>query len=318
MLISEAVAKWLRYSKYVLKRWEGTLYLYRWCTERFLKFLEEKRKLNIEEIELDDIIDYAEYIDNITFSYGRGYAKNLHLKHNTQIRHIAILKQFLKWCCYSKIDTNIEFNLIPIWHYNRTEVNYVTHDEILQFFKLCRQEKDPLIAIRNELFLRFAYFTGLRRNEILNLTFDDVLSDSQFQVQGKMCKKRTVYFDEESEIRQFALQLKAYYFMRQDKFKHKEEKDFIFLNIAKCNSGTQLGRQWISRFIDLYKKQLWIKRKITIHSFRHSFATTLLENWVDIRQVQVMLWHSSIQSTQIYTHISQIKLRESVKLLHLA
>ena len=132
-----------------------------------------------------------------------------------------------------------------------------------------------------------------------------------------MCKKRTVFFDRESAIKQYALQLKAYYLMRSNQFKYHEEKDFVFLNVAKCNSWSQLGRQWISRFIDEYKNKLGIKKKLTIHSFRHSFATTLLENWADIREVQVMLGHSSIQSTQIYTHISKMRLKESVKLLHL-
>ena len=317
MLISDVREKWLKYEKYVIKKWEGTLYLYKGCTRRFLDFLWLRNKSDIEEIDLEDIIDYAEYIDNIEFPYGRWYAKVRNLNHNTQIRHLSILKQFLKWCCYMRVDTNIDFHLIPIWKYKRTEVNYATHEEILQFFDLCRKEKDPLIGVRNELFLRFAYFTGLRRNEILNLTFDQILGDGQFQIQGKMCKKRTVFFDRESEIKQYALQLKAYYLMRSNQFKYHEEKDFVFLNVAKCNSWSQLGRQWISRFIDEYKNKLGIKKKLTIHSFRHSFATTLLENWADIREVQVMLGHSSIQSTQIYTHISKMRLKESVKLLHL-
>ena len=129
---------------------------------------------------------------------------------------------------------------IPLGKFKRTEISYLTSEEVQNFFDITQTAKNQIKKIRDELLFRIAYFTGLRKSEILNLTFDQLLDNDQFQIQGKMERKRTVFFDNESKIKQLALELKYLYIKNEDKRIHKEDKDYVFLIVAGQDRGKQL------------------------------------------------------------------------------
>lgn len=131
-----------------------------------------------------------------------------------------------------------------------------------------------------------------------------------------MDRKRTVFFDDESRIKQLALELKYLYIKNENKRVHKEDKDYVFLIVAGQDRGKQLGRGGVFALLNEYKKRLGITKKVKLHSFRHTFATTLLNNGADLREVQLLLGHQNLNSTQVYTHISMNKLKSCASLLH--
>lgn len=318
MKIDFAVEKYLKYRKFVEKITTNTLKLHRGALTRFVQFLFVQRSEipELDEIWLDDVIEYCEFLETAEFSRWRGYWKKIHLSHNTQVTHQHCIQGFFKRCYVSRL-MNAEIYHIPIAKFKKTELSYLSHDEVEQFFEITKTSRDPVKRVRDELLFRIAYFTGLRKTEILNLTFDQILEDGQFQIQWKMDRKRTVFFDSESKIRELALELKYLYIKNENKRRVQEEKDYVFLITAWQSRWRKLWRGWVFVLLDDYKRKLWISRRLTLHSFRHTFATTLLNNWADLREVQLLLWHQSLNSTQVYTHISLDKLKGCAALLHL-
>lgn len=318
MKIDFAIEKYLKYRKFVEKISTNTLKLHRWALTRFVQFLFAERSEipDLDEIWLDDLIEYCEFLETAEFTRGRWYWKKIHLSHNTQVAHQHCLQKFFKRCYISRM-MDSEIYHIPVARFKKTELSYLSHDEVEQFFDITKTSKDPIKRVRDELLFRIAYFTGLRKTEILNLTFEQILEDGQFQIQWKMDKKRTVFFDDESKIKQLALELKYLYIKNESKRRFTEEKDYVFLVTAWQSRGLKLWRGWVYVLLDEYKRKLWINRRLTLHSFRHTFATTLLNNGADLREVQLLLWHQSIASTQVYTHISVDRLRNCAALLHL-
>lgn len=319
MKINELTTQFIKYATHLEQKAESTLEHYKTATSRFQQFLSEKywRIVDVAEISIVDLIDYGAYLDALEVFKGLSTTKKTKLSHNTKVALITTIKTFFKRCKLCKFEC-LDYEMIPVAKQERNEICYLSSSEILDFFALAKAEKNEAISLRNQLFFRLAYYTWLRKGEILNLTFDELLQPGQFQVVQKLKRKRTVFFDEKSKIRELALQLKMLYTLKPQQHKHyHENKDYVFI----CLNDPQRGKKWerggANTVMTKYKNKLWITRKVTIHSFRHTHATTLLEKWVDLRQVQVMIGHATIASTQVYTHISEKKLRESVDLLHI-
>ncbi|MBI5754750.1 tyrosine-type recombinase/integrase [Candidatus Peregrinibacteria bacterium] len=244
------------------------------------------------------------------------------LGRKTQNYHIIALRSFLKYLIKNDIATlapeKIDLSRIP----ERT-VTYLKRDELERMFEMCEfaminqsQKKASfrLIALRNRAILETLYSTGLRVSELISLDRAQVdLKSREFMVHGKGRKPRIVFLSERS-----AGFLFEYFSARDDNFKP------VFLNHGRMRSGdavfsgemrrlTTVSAENIVRKIALLSG---ISKKVTPHVLRHSFATELLVNGADIRSVQEMLGHSSITTTQIYTHITNRRLREVHERFH--
>lgn len=317
MKINEAAAKFIKYAEHLEKKSASTIEHYHTSINRFQSFMSGYGEIEIEDVKIDHILDYAAYLDELEVYVGTNRTRKIRLSHNTKVALIWTIRSFFRRCRIIDLKT-IPYEAIPVSKQKRNEICYLTAEEILSFFHLAQQEKKETIRLRNELFFRFAYYTWLRKWEILNLTFDEVLQGKQFQIIQKFDRKRTVFFEKESKIRELALQLKTLYTLKpKHQIHYHEEKDYIFICLNDYKRGKKRGKSGANVVIENYRKKLWIKKKATIHSFRHSYASVLLERGVDIRQVQVMLWHATIASTQVYTHISEKKLKSAVELLHI-
>ncbi len=157
---------------------------------------------------------------------------------------------------------------------------------------------------RNRAILETLYSCGLRISELTKLKFSDLFFDEGFiKVEGKGSKQRLVPISHTAinEINKYL------YYRREMKIK-KGNEDVLFLS----NRGTPISRIMVFHFIKEYADRAGIKKTISPHTFRHSFATHLLEGGANIRAIQLMLGHEKITTTEIYTHMDREYLRQEI------
>ena len=161
------------------------------------------------------------------------------------------------------------------------------------------------LGVRDKAVLELLYACGIRVSEIIGLKISDLfLKEDVIRVFGKGSKERIV------PIGSSAIRWVEDYLLRSRPLLEKRLKseNILFLN----NRGTKLSRMGLWKIIDRYTKEAGIKKEVHPHTFRHSFATHLLEGGADLRAVQEMLGHADISTTQIYTHID----RDFIKQVH--
>lgn len=161
------------------------------------------------------------------------------------------------------------------------------------------------LGLRDRAIMEVLYACGLRVSELIHLKISDLyLSDQVIRVFGKGSKERLVPIGR-SAVKWLNDYLKKSRPLLERKLK---SMNIVFLNTR----GTKLSRMGIWKIIDFYAKQVQIEKDVHPHTFRHSFATHLIEGGADLRAVQEMLGHSDISTTQIYTHID----RDYIKQVH--
>jgi integrase/recombinase XerD len=167
--------------------------------------------------------------------------------------------------------------------------------------------KDPQ-GIRDKAILETFYATGMRVSEVVNLKVDNVNLEIGFlRCVGKGNKERVIPLGKKA-----INSLKRYLGTGRRHMLKQKESEFIFLN----RSGKKISRQSLWKIIKRYAKEARIKKPISPHILRHSFATHLLERGADLRSVQEMLGHVNISTTQIYTHISKDRLKAIHRMFH--
>jgi integrase/recombinase XerD len=170
---------------------------------------------------------------------------------------------------------------------------------------LDQPDTNSKLGIRDKAILEILYSSGLRVSELLNLKLSDLFFDDEvIRVLGKGSKQRII------PVGSSAIDWVTKYLINARPHLQKRMKsgNYIFLN----SRGSKLSRMSIWKIVQKYCSKAEIKKEVHPHTFRHSFATHLLEGGADLRAVQEMLGHSDISTTQIYTHID----REYVKQIH--
>lgn len=157
---------------------------------------------------------------------------------------------------------------------------------------------------RNRAILEVLYSCGLRISELTKLRFSDLFFQEGFiKVEGKGSKQRLV------PISNVAInEIEKYLLYRKHLDIKKGSEDILFLS----NRGTAISRIMVFHFIKVYVEQAGIKKTVSPHTFRHSFATHLLEGGANIRAIQLMLGHERITTTEIYTHMDKDYLRQEI------
>lgn len=178
----------------------------------------------------------------------------------------------------------------------------LTLEEIESIFKII--DHSTREGQRNRAMLEILYGCGLRISELTNLKFSDLfLNDGYIKVEGKGSKQRLV------PISLIAIkELEKYMAYRNLLNVKKGSEDIVFLS----NRGTPISRIMVFHFIKQYALQAQIKKNISPHTFRHSFATHLLEGGANIRAIQLMLGHEKITTTEIYIHMDREYLRQEI------
>ncbi|MDD5606073.1 MAG: tyrosine-type recombinase/integrase [Patescibacteria group bacterium] len=278
-----------------------TLDNYKHYLERFVDFAKGSAMPNITpgQISLPLVKKYRLYLNRYQDSHtGAG------LKLSTQNYHLIALRAFLKYLSKNDIKTlaaeKIELPKMP----SRT-VDFLEMDELDRIFNAIPKD-NQLQSLRDYAILSTLFSTGLRVSELAGLTKGKInLNRGEFMVRGKGNKPRIVFLSPEAKS---ALQRYL--------AKRKDNDDYVFVSHGSNQGEAGLTPRSVQRIIQKYATKAGIVKKVTPHTLRHSYATDLLINGADIRSVQAMLGHSSITTTQVYTHITNRQLKDVHRAFH--
>lgn len=167
---------------------------------------------------------------------------------------------------------------------------------------LLEAPKDDVLGIRDRAIIELLYATGIRVSELVSIKTEDVnFGSNHIIVLGKGSKERVVFFGKKAEESLERYLKESRPFLLRD-----ISEEFLFLN----KNGTSISDRSIRRMINKYVKQTSLNSNISPHTLRHTFATHMLNNGADLKTVQELLGHSSLSTTQIYTHVTKEKLKE--------
>ncbi len=228
------------------------------------------------------------------------------LKKRTQNYYLIALRSFLKYLARREISSlpseRIELAKVP-----ERGLDLISTEELVRL--LSAPNESDLKSLRDRAMLELLFSTGLRVSELCSLARDLDMSKDEFSVRGKGEKVRVVFLSIEAKQA-----VKTYLDKRADM------DDALFVRVGKKTnskeSSLRLTPRSIERIIKYYAIKAGISKKVTPHIIRHSFATDLLQNGADIRSVQALLGHANINTTQIYTHVTDKGLREIHKAFH--
>lgn len=232
--------------------------------------------------------------------------KNATLKKSTQAYHAIVLRTFLKYL--SKHDVSalapekIEIGRVP-----ERQVDFLEYEEVERL--LASPSGETVRAIRDRAILELLFSAGLRVSELTGLNRDQVnLDKDEFSVRGKGSKLRIVFLSPSAK-EAIALYLKHRTDIDPALFVSHPKKGLVNKKNA-ARETLRLTPRTVERLVKHYAKKAGILKDVHPHTLRHSFATDLLMNGADIRSVQSMLGHASITTTQIYTHVTNERLKE--------
>lgn len=301
--------QFLEYLEVERNRSRLTLRNYEHYLKRFTDFCGKLGINDPADVDLEAVRSFRLYLNRLS-------QKDRSLKIITQNYHLIALRSFLKYLSKRDVKSlaaeKIELPKTPSRH-----VEFLDIDEIKRLIDATAMEKSKITAARDKAILEFLFSTGLRISEMMGLNKDSLnLKRGEFTVRGKGDKLRLVFLSKNA-----ADSLVKYLDMREDNSKalfiRHDEKESVEKQI---NSQTLplpgLTARTVQRIIKKYAKLAGITKKITPHTLRHSFATDLLANGADIRAVQEMLGHASISTTQIYTHLTNRRLRDVYESFH--
>lgn len=302
MKLSESIHKFLVHCEVEKQKSLKTIENYQLYLRRCIEFWGD---IEVESLNLDMVQDYRLHLNRLKV----GPSKKEMAK-KTQNYHVIALRALLKYL--TRIDKNVLApEKIELGKTSRRSVDFLTPAEVERFFesftsKTVRDLRDRAIAYT-------LYSTGLRISELVNLNIDDInLETREFMVRGKGDKPRPVFLNSPAVVC-----LKAYLHTRKDDFSPLFIRDRLpvqSLQEAKSDIEkseiARLSAYSIQEIIRKHSMMAAINKKVTPHTLRHSFATTLLNEGADLRSVQEMLGHASIQTTQIYTHVTNKKLKD--------
>ena len=225
------------------------------------------------------------------------------LNSRSAARYYSSIKGFFKYLLANNYVTSNPIEKIPPPKIPKNLPPVLSVSEVDSI--LSKPDADEKLGLRDKAILETFYACGVRESELINLKLPDLFLDEEIiRVFGKGSKERLV------PIGSSAIKWIKEYLIKSRPLLEKKTKsgNFLFLN----QRGTKLSRMGIWKIVSKYVKEAGIKKEVHPHTFRHSFATHLLEGGADLRAVQEMLGHSDISTTQIYTHID----REYIKQIH--
>lgn len=285
--------EFLEYLEIERNRSSRTVVNYDHYLSRFIKFAGITR---IGEINEDLIRKFRIYLNRFVDADG------LPLKKITQNYHIIALRAFLKYLARRQIPS-VPAERIELARQEERAVTFLEDRELEKF--MAGPDAKSLVGLRDRAILETLFSTGVRVSELCSLDRDDVGGSGEFSVRGKGNKIRLVFLSSGA-----AMAIKDFLARRSD------TDPALFIRLPQPGKkltadNLRLTPRTIQRIIRKYAVKAGIVgKKVSPHTLRHSFATDLLRNGADIRSVQSLLGHSSVTTTQIYTHVTDKRLRE--------
>jgi integrase/recombinase XerD len=272
---------------------ENSIYSYRYDLNKFANYL-EKSQIDILEVQSQDIAKFL------------AEEKGRKISSKTLAREVVAIRQFYKYLREEHRLSHNPTDKIGTPEVMRALPDYLTIDEIEELFNSIRT--DNIYELRDKCIFELLYSSGLRISEACNLKLSDLdMNSMMLTVEGKGGRERLVPFGEK------ALNiLKEYLTKSRPEILKSRQCEYLFVS----KKGSYINRKSVWRLLNLYLKRTTIKKKVTPHTLRHSFATHLIENHADLKAVQELLGHIDISTTQIYTHMANKTLKEVHKKHH--
>ncbi|MDD4989080.1 MAG: tyrosine-type recombinase/integrase [Candidatus Pacebacteria bacterium] len=303
--LDELKKEFLQYVEIDKGRSKKTVENYERYLNRFLDYTKHKKPSDITD---SAVREFRLWLNRQSAMPTRGDSDSL--KKKTQNYYLIALRSFLKYLVYRGIPSlspdRIELAKVP-----ERSIDTISSDELSRVLKAA--EGDSLKQLRDRAILEMLFSTGLRVSELCKLPRDLDISRDEFSVRGKGEKVRVVFLSKTAKE-----MLQKYLKKRKDMddslFTQVEERGFG--KTSKKNAGMRLSTRSVERLVKHYAIKAGVSKKVTPHSLRHSFATDLLQNGADLRSVQMLLGHSNISTTQIYTHMTDKHLHDIHKQFH--
>lgn len=307
MKLRSLVTRFLEHAEIGKNQSKKTVENYRHYLKRFVDWIGgDDSAMGAKAITLEKVQAFRLFLNRLEDEKGGQL-----LSTKTQNYHMIALRAFLKYLIKNDIPTlapeKIELGKIP----ERT-VEFLSREELARLFAAVNSGRSAVRMARDAAILETLYSTGLRVSELVALNRSQVdLDRREFMVRGKGRKPRIVFLSERC-----VAVLQEYLKLRDDNFEP------LFLNYSRgrgdgrtaeditMGEKRRLSTVMIEYLVRNYARRAGIIKRVTPHCLRHTFATELLVNGADIRSVQEMLGHSSITTTQIYTHLTNKRLKE--------
>ena len=263
---------------------------YRFDMQEFTNYLNKEKIDDLSKITEQDLINYLEYLKN-----------DKKLSSRSIERHLTTLRSLYKYLIKNEIvDNDITLNIDNL-KLGRHLPDVLSVDEVDELLNI---KINSLYDVRTKAMLEIMYSSGLRVSELVNLELADIdLYNDTILINGKGSKERIVPIGDLAKK-----YLSDYLEVRNSLIKRKNgNSEKLFLN----NHGKPITRNGFNFLLNNILKEKGIKKKVTPHTLRHSFATHMLDNGADLRSIQEPLGHSDIVTTRIYTHISNKKIHDN-------
>ena len=284
------IIEYLDYIKFERKLSNETVKNYEYDLNKFISYLKENHINSFNKVTVGNIENYLKYISNLN---SRSISRNI-----TSINNLFIF--LLK-------EKRVKKN--PCEFIDRPKIKKSLPDT------LSVEEVSNLLDIplktkydyRNKAMLELMYGSGLRVSELISLTMRNIdLENDIVRCLGKGSKERIV------PINDYSMYYLKLYIDKRNLFLINGFNDYLFLN----NHGKQMTRQGFFKNLKKILLEKGIKKNVTPHTLRHSFATHMLSGGADLRSIQILLGHSDISTTKIYTHISKEKIKRDYDDFH--
>ena len=274
----------------------NTVEAYLHDVQLLFSFLEEKKPhLPVTQIKAGDLHDFL------------GFIHNMGLGAYSQSRVVSGIKSFFGYLMLEKIIDTDPSALLETPRLGKKLPDVLEESEIEQLLRSI--DLSGPLGQRNRTILETLYACGLRVSELVNLKLSDLyLNENMISVTGKGNKQRLIPVGESAK-KQLNIYLRQ---IRIHLMPKKEAQNIVFLN----RRGGKMSRQMIFLIIKRQAAKAGIHKTVSPHTFRHSFATHLIRRGADLRAVQEMLGHASISTTEIYTHLNDTDLKNTILRYH--
>lgn len=286
----QIIIKYRQYLRLEKSLSDNTVMAYTNDLDKLLHYLEEEEKINILDVSLEDLEHFSAGLRDIGISP------------RSQARILSGIRTFFHFLLIEDYIRQDPSELLESPQIGKHLPDILSVEEIDNLISAI--DRSTREGQRNCAILETLYSCGLRVSELCNLKISDLyLNDGFIRVEGKGSKQRLVPISPRA-----IEEIKNYFITRNEGLIKPGYEDFLFIS----KFGKNISRIMVFHIIKELADKIGLKKSISPHTFRHSFATHLLEGGANLRAIQSMLGHESIGTTEIYTHIDRRKLRDEI------
>lgn len=288
---------------------------YRFDLEQFLQFVAEMDQLSDEDLASPE----PAILRDVDRHLVRSFISTLRakgLQASTIGRKMSALSRFFKYWCRQGVIEDTPMKGLSHPRQSQRVPEHLTADDLERL--LTSEESDSFLKLRNETILELFYATGIRLSELVGMNEEDVRMDENLiRIRGKRRKERTAFIGERAKRK-----LRCYFhakrtYIRQDRCKgaiaaYGPDTTPVFINFR----GGRISGRSVQNIVSDAVKRAGLQRHVSPHMLRHTFATHLLENGADLKNISELLGHSDITTTQRYTHVDVFRLMKIYDTAH--